>query len=418
MRRTGLLAVIVAAVIVAGCATATLLPDGRVLLLNLVAKMYDPVTGRVANLPMPPTPRVYATATLLEDGRVLVVGGAADLGSGVDITGATGGSGTVLATAELFDPATGSYTPTGSMARPRAFHTATRLADGRVLVLGGGAPSAGPDGTGTTIEPDLVPPPEVYDPTTGTFGPAGGTTLIPLALATATLLQDGRVLVAGGQTAIATPEGASPDPDGPTGMPTGEAELFDPATGTFSATGPMRAARVWHTATALPDGRVLIVGGSSDPSVTETNAEDVAATSAEVFHPTTGEFEEVGPLLAPRMGHAAALLSDGRVLITGGLDLDPSTPESLERSAELFDPAAGTFMATGDMVRGHAFHVATTLQDGRVLVAGFGEDIVTGASSGAPVDPLASAETYDPATGIFTTLEVEPAVMPSAAPGG
>lgn len=415
MRRSGLLAMVASMALVAGCATATLLPDGRVLLLNLVAKAYDPATGRVSNLPMPPTLRVYASATLLQDGRVLIAGGAGSLGVGVSVDGSSSEA-TGLASAELFDPATGTYTPTGAMARPRAFHTATLLADGRVLIQGGGAPTS--ESTGAAApEPNVVPPPELYDPATGTFGPTNGDTLIPLVLATATLLQDGKVLFAGGQTAVAPAEGATPDPSGTSGVPTTEAELFDPASGTFSATGAMSAARLWHTATALQDGRVLIVGGTANSDLmTSGQTVDPTAGSAETYDPGSGTFGATGDTVAPRMGHAAALLADGRVLITGGLDTDEATPESFARSAELYDPASGTFSATGDMVAPHAFHTATTLADGRVLIVGFGEELVTGMSGDASPDLLSSAEVYDPATGTFTVVEVEPAVLPSALP--
>ncbi len=415
MRRSGLLAMVASMALVAGCATATLLPDGRVLLLNLVAKAYDPATGRVSNLPTPPTLRVYASATLLLDGTVLIAGGASSLGTGVSVDGSSEDA-AGLASADLFDPATGTYTPTGDMARPRAFHTATLLADGRVLIQGGGAPAAEQTGAAAP-EPNVVPPPEIYDPASGTFGPTSGDTLIPLVLATATLLQDGRVLFAGGQTAVAPADGATPDPSGTSGVPTAEAELFDPASGTFSATGSMSAARLWHTATALRDGRVLILGGTTNSDLmTSGQTVDPTAGSAETYDPGAGTFGATGATVAPRMGHAAALLADGRVLITGGLDTDEATPESFARSAEVYDPATGTFTATGDMVAPHAFHTATTLADGRVLIAGFGEELVTGMSGDASPDLLSSAEIYDPATGTFTAVEVEPAVLPSAVP--
>lgn len=415
MRRSGLLAIVASMALVAGCGTATLLPDGRVLLLNLVAKAYDPATGRVSNLPMPPTLRVYASATLLLDGKVLIAGGASSLGTGVSVDGSSQDA-TGLASADLYDPATGTYTPTGDMARPRAFHTATLLADGRVLIQGGGAPAAEQTGAAAP-EPNVVPPPEIYDPASGTFGPTNGDTLIPLVLATATLLPDGKVLFAGGQTAVAPAEGATPDPSGTSGAPTAEAELFDPSSGTFSATGSMSDPRVWHTATALQDGRVLIVGGTTNSDVmTSGQAVDPTTQTAEIYDPGSGTFSATGATVAPRMGHAAAVLADGRVLITGGLDTDQETPESFARSAEIYDPAAGTFTATGDMVAAHAFHTATTLADGRVLIAGFGEELMTGMSSDTSPDLLSSAEVYDPATGTFTAVEVEPAVLPSALP--
>ncbi len=415
MRRSGLLALMASLLLVAGCATATLLPDGRVLLLNLVAKAYDPGTGRVSNLAMPTTVRVYSTATLLDDGKVLVAGGTGGIGAAVSINGQSADpTSQTLSTAELYDPATDTYVPTGSMAQPRALHTATRLADGRVLLVGGGVTEAGQSGA-----PDVstLPAPEIYDPATGTFGPAGGNTTIPRIFSTATLLPDGKVLIAGGMTMALPADGASPDPNAE-GIPTAAAELFDPATGTFTATGPMSTPRMWHTATALADGRVLFVGGTVDFDATgQATTPDPTMTTAEIYDPAAGTFTATGGPGLARVGSAATLLNDGRVLVTGGTDTNAATPESLTKSAELFDPAAGTFSPTGDMVSGRAFHTATTLSDGKVLVAGFGEEMIAGAAGGQSMpDLLSSADTYDPGTGTFTAVEVEPAILPMGSP--
>ncbi|MET0773292.1 MAG: kelch repeat-containing protein, partial [Candidatus Limnocylindrales bacterium] len=238
MRRSGLLALVASLVLVAGCATATLLPNGRVLILSLVAKTYDPVAGRVVNSTQPPTMRLMATATALDNGLVLIAGGASGMATGFSLGGSDEPSGPqTYASADLYDPATDTYTPTGSMAHPRTFHTATLLADGRVLIVGGGETETTVGTTGPST-PQVVPPPELYDPATGTFGPTAGDTVAPHVLATATRLQDGRVLIAGGVTADlnAGTAGASPAPS-PSGAPTTKAELFDPATGTFTATG-------------------------------------------------------------------------------------------------------------------------------------------------------------------------------------
>jgi hypothetical protein len=139
--------------------------------------------------------------------------------------------------------------------------------------------------------------------------------------------------------------------------------------------------------------------------------------SAEVYDPATGTFTTTGGPSLPRLGSAATLLNDGRVLVTGGTDTDAATPESLTRSAELYDAGSGTFSPTGDMAAGRAFHTATTLGDGKVLVAGFAEELLSGAAGGQSTpDLLSSADTYDPATGTFTAVEVEPAVLPMASP--
>jgi hypothetical protein len=413
-RRSALVALAAVAVLMTGCGTATLLPDGRVLLRDVVAKQYDPATGSVTNLPAPPTVRAYDTATLLQDGRVLIAGGATGIGTGLD-----GSAPTLLGTAELYDPATGTYAPTGSMVHARAYHTATLLQDGRVLIQGGGGSEEASGGVPTV---DSMAAPEMYDPATGTFSALAATTSIPMVWSTATLLQDGRVLIAGGITLAEPDPDATADPDGdgsPDGVPTAHAELFDPATGTFTPTGDMTMARVWHTATPLDDGRVLMVGGTKNVDLNDSSDTlDPTTQTAELYDPATGTFTATTSTpTASRLGAAAALLDDQRVLITGGVESDSATPTSLERSAELFDAQTNTFTATGDMVGGHAFHTATPVGAGKVLIAGFGDEVMTGVGGSTP-DLLSSAELYDEASGTFEAIPVEPAVLPSASPSG
>jgi len=283
--------------------------------------------------------RVAGTATLLTDGRVLMAGGFVPAGG-------------VFSTAELYDPKTGTFSATGSMIVARYEHTATRLADGRVLIAGG------MDGT-----KDLATA-EIYDPATGAFS-LTGSMVKARASQTATLLADGRVLVAGGN-----------HPDIKTDVPTASAELYDPKTGTFSATGSMAVARINTTATLLPDGMVLIAGGS-DGTV------DKGLKSAELYDPATGTFGATGPLTIDRASATTTLLLDGRVLVAGGYGT-----QGQFSSAELYDPETGIFSPTGSMARPREGHSATRLADGRVLILGAGE--VNGA-----------AELYDPTTGTF-----------------
>ena len=181
---------------------------------------------------------------------------------------------------------------------------------------------------------------------------------------TATLLPDGTVLVAGGTTG----SGA-----------TGAAELYDPATNTFGP-GATTAARAQHTATLLQDGRVLLAGGSDGTAV---------LNSAELYDPVAKSSTATGTMAAGRRLHTATLLPNGKVLVAGGLDATGALA-----TAELFDPALGTFSATGNMTSPRQGHTATLLPDGRVLIAG--------GSSAAGATPLATAELYNPAAGTFT----------------
>jgi hypothetical protein len=285
-----------------------LLHDGRVLLIGSgetaaerSAWIYDPVADRHDPVGDPIEPRFWPLVVTLADGRVLVGGG--------DSAGPRG-------TAELFDPATGTFSTTGDMTRPRgAGATGTLLPDGRVLVLGGGAE------VGTSAE--------LYDPGTGTFAPTGSMTQARGGFHTATRLPDGRVLVAGGLVPNAVDPSDSPDG-------TAAAEIYDPATGTFTPVGSMASARFFHGASILPDGRVLAVGGAHEiPSEGWSDGLPTPAADAEIFDPATGTFARTGDLRHARL-RPVTILVDGRVLVLGTFDPDGSDP-TVRASMEWFE---------------------------------------------------------------------------------
>src|SRR5271166_4837640 len=329
--------------------TASLLSDGRVLVTggsgdsNLLAsaEIYDPASGMFSSTGDMGTVRVQHTATTLNDGRVLVTGGLSAIGNNIPV-----------ASAEIFDPAKGTFAPTGSMATPRFLHVATLLDDGRVLVTGGF------DGT------HQLSTAELFDPTTGNFTPDGSMVSARLQH-TATLLKDGRVLVTGGVDL--------------TGTPIASAEIFDPASNTFTATGTMTFTRWGHSATLLCD---LSSATCNNPKVFVTGG--TTSATAEVFDPSTETFTTVGTMETMRSLLTATLLPDGTVLVAGGQQ--PNT--SVLSSAELYDPATGNFTPAADMSTARDSHTATMLKTGSVLV--------TGGIGGPPhsLTTLATAELY------------------------
>ena len=246
-----------------GFHTATLLPDGNVLITGGVdanleqvinaAWLYNPKTGTFSATGSMATPRHQHTATLLSDGRVLIVGGAP-----------SGASDITTVDKFVYNPKSGTFSPTGSMTTPRGLQTMTLLPDGRVLVVGGCY-----NGSGQASA-------DLYNPKTGKFSPTGSMAT-PRCYQTATLLPDGRVLIAGGFSNVS-------------GLSLASAELYNPKTGTFSPTGSMTAARAAQTATLLPDGNVLITGGDAWGFMGGNNL-----ASAEIYDPKTGTFSPTGP---------------------------------------------------------------------------------------------------------------------------
>src|SRR5216117_677370 len=286
-------------------------------------------------------PRAEHTATLLANGTVLVAGG-------------RDAAGQPLASAEIYDPATGAYTLLASpLPAPVWGHTATRLDDGTVLIAGGQR--------GARYRRAA----QLFDPASDTFA-ALTPMSTPRGRHTATLLRDGRVVVIGGTDGVG---------------PLASLEIYDPTTRTFSlAPSALEGARQDHTATLLPDGRVLVAGGSNASGALE---------SAELYDPTAGTVSPAGPLNVPRTLASAALLLDGTVLVAGG---QTTTSEDLD-SAEVYDPATKTFARLpAPMGTARSGHLGVQLlHNGKVLISG-------GTSGGQLV---ASAEVYDPVTSAF-----------------
>jgi hypothetical protein len=306
---------------------ALALPDGKVLVVGgtnselprtgHVAELYDPATGAFQ-----PTGSLHAGrsahgAALLPGGRVLVTSGCPDdAGSSIPD--------------EVWDPSTGAWTIVGSSA-PRHEPAVVSLANGKVLVAGGG------DCAGVAYHGDA----RVFDPESGSFAVVASL-LTPRESATATLLADGRVLVAGGLGASGSGQ-ASPF--------LASAELFDPASGSFGAAKVMNVARVQHTATRVADGRVLVIGG-------------VGEKTTELYDPATNTWAYSASLKTPRDSHGAALLDDGSVVILGG-----QKPGAVLSSVERWTPGAG--MLSGDALTWprRSFGLAP-LPGGTFLIAG------------------------------------------------
>jgi hypothetical protein len=315
-----------------------------------------PAQGRWETLAPLPTPRAYSTLTTLRDGRILIVGGQV-------ANGAYGGQAT--SEVQIFDPATGKFSVTASLGIARAGHTATLLPDGKVLVVGGY-----PEQMGTSLNTA-----EIFDPASATWHAAASMSHARTGHA-AVLLQTGKVLVVGGGPGRIgiSPGGAVPAQLAP--------EMYDPATDSWTtAAMPSLDRPVRPTATLLHDGRVLVVGGMYMWQSPDANIE-----RSEIYDPVTNTWSAVpaDARSGARQDQSATLLSDGRVLIAGGMrELVPIA------AASLYDPASNSWIELPNMTEARCGQGAVMLSTGNVLLAGSG----CGWS-----EQSAGVEEYDPAS--------------------
>ena len=349
--------------------------------------------------------RYHHTVTLMPDGKVLVVGGLDSKGIGI-------GNG------EIYDPSLDSWSPTGIMVTPRGSHSSELLSDGRVIVVAGKTsqvrmagsaevydPSSDSwnwlagDGTtrsafdsvllpgdkvlisggyaslrksyGTKLDTSIV---EVFDINSGTFSEVS-----PLAHArrghTSRLLPDGRVFVVGGLVDNTV--------DGPKKDTLNSTEIYDPESDSWSLGAVMAQGRGLHTATTLPDGKVLVTGG--------VNTARQPINSAELYDSISDSWAPAASMSQARDGHTGTLLSDGRVLVVGG----SGTSAGLSlTSAEIYDPSSNSWSSAGNMLEGRSYHIAVQLNDAQVLIAG---------GLLGPDDPLATIDLYSPTTNSWSS---------------
>jgi PKD repeat protein len=329
---------------------AITLNNGRVLVIGgsngltptAACELYDPATRAWTGTGELAAARLGAAACLLGNGKVLVCGGA-------DANGSMRTSG------ELYDPATGSWTGTGSMAAGRLGHSVTVLQDGTVLAAGGArvvvTPSIPP-----SIDLVALSSCEIYNPASGTWS-GTGSLVAARGGHTATLLGNGAVLATGGAQGQTTPSLAS-------------CETYDPTSRTWTAAGNMATARASHTATLLGTGKVLVAGGGT------------GEVTCELYDTAARTWSSTGSMATGRAAHTATIFSNGAVLVAGGTNAGGTTATS-----EIYDAGAGTWSATGSLITARSGHAAALLADGTVLAA---------AGSGSGGSGLAACEVYDP----------------------
>ena len=350
--------------------SATTLNNGQILMAGGVscpaadfctylnsAELYDPVAATFTNTGSLAAAR-SAPALLLANGKVLVAGGYACDASGNCQS---------LSSVEIYDPSSGSFSSAGTMTAPRSGHTLTLLNNGQVLIAGGQTCTSATTCTALNTA-------EIYDPIAATFTPTSNPMNAARYGASAVALNQGLVLIAGGFDGANLPAAA---------------EIYDPVAGTFAASGPsLNFPRFGATSTLLNNGQVLLAGGSTCP------LPGCPVNSAELYDPVANAFNIAGgnannTLTVPRFNHSSTLLTNGQVFVAGGYSsCMPSSSCTVESSTELFDPTSGTFSSSQILTAALAGHSGTLLSNGTVLLAG-------GINAGVT---LAPDEWYQPVT--------------------
>jgi N-acetylneuraminic acid mutarotase len=371
--------------------TATLLHEGKVLVVGGygekggldTAELYDPTTETWSATGRMSVAKSGHSATLLQDGRVLVVGWANDANS-----------------AEIYDPSTGNWTVTSAATGPWQDQTATLLQSGKVLLAGGWPFGSLPWRLSSGGSASFDPVPGSWSPTDGDLVPVGEGHR-------ATLLRDGRVLVTGGST------------DADFGFGVRDTYLYDALGNTWSRGHDLRVPRLSHSATLLPDGRVLVAGGDTmlaeDFWRNPSQSRPPPQNTAELFDPALGIWNSTGDLNVGHYGHTASLLPSGEVLVAGGWTFTPPKSYGLAKQTELYEARDGRWRRANDLNAARRDHTATLLPNGKVLVAGgFGDAGILKSAEiyGPSPGTIVSAFTgswYDPAQsgqGLF--IEVLP----------
>ncbi len=348
-----------------GAHTATRLQDGRILIaggddgsgrLDAItdsSELFNPATGRWESAGVMGRQRTQHIAALLNDGRLVLAGGAGVVQAEIDQQRID----QPLIETDIFNPSAGTWELIGEISVPRDGLAAATLPNGAILITGGD------NGAGT--EDSILNSAEILDTASGLWSLTGSMAQSRQGHS-ATLMNDGTVLIAGGD------DGANP---------LNSAEIYDPSAGIFTDTANMAEPRERFTATPLQDGRVLVAGGGGNSP---------RLSSAEIYDPQNATWTPAGEMSTGRLKHAATPLQDGRVLVVGGLGVG-----QFLSSAEIYDPQNATWTPAGSLKTGRGFHTATLAEDGAVIVTGgFGFN-----------GPINSTEIYDPSSNSWTVAD-------------